>query len=264
MSFQDVGTALDLDTLKCGLDADVPESLRFRPTDSPLLWVHRGDGFRILRSHRQWDLGWLYCELSVPKLLFGHNFNALTEDEFLCAIQVLEHRLLTAGVALRRPILDSFPYRIDLNLNIVLKREWPDYLAMLGKIQPGNSLKPKLVGDTQNFNNRFRKIRLYDKLAMLPAHLVSQLPPIVIRAEMESRRREKIARHLGIEMLGDLRGNFARLDDWFRGYLWRAVADPRRLSTATREDVKRCEELQAKIQTGRHVLLVPQPRGLGD
>lgn len=114
----------------------------------------------------------LKIELSIPKLLFGNNFDELTESDFATGVAMLQSRLKEMGVMIFTKILENAPVSaIHYSKNIPLTDgTTPHYL--IGKIKQANISLALDVNQTDyrndghsyKWHSNSYEVAFYDKL----------------------------------------------------------------------------------------------------
>lgn len=136
----------------------------------------------------------LHIELSLPKLLYGNNFDELTDGDFEKVIQTLSSKLLFMGVHVKKDNLRTAPvYAIHYSKNISFDDFTSAHLILkdLGKIR----INGRLDLNFTDFRNQGEAVRYYAK-----SHEFVCYDKIADLSKSKDRAMEKDGRDHNLQM----------------------------------------------------------------
>lgn len=109
---------------------------------------------------------WLEIEISLPKVIYGHNFCELQKDHFGIVINSLYEMLLQFGVQIDPEELATTTSisRIDFCKNVLIQSSAKDFIRLLQKVRKKRCVTYDRYETSVLFGNRQQGLIVYDKV----------------------------------------------------------------------------------------------------
>jgi len=181
-----------------------------------------------------------YLQCSLPKVIAGNNYKALTKAEAEQAINSVGRELWNAGF--HTDIKKSSVSRIDIFKNVITEEPYMQYADLFRLLRGKRKLK-RDYGSTFLWHNTQEQLTIYDKIAEMKIKKVdtSNYPINTMRFEHRLLNKRKAAKVLGFSAAGEIVDNWQVIKDQSR-QAWN-----RDLFSFTIKDVEvmACEEVEA-------------------
>ncbi len=144
-----------------------------------------------------------FIQFSLPKVLTGSNFHAISETDAEIALEALGKDIQERGVQLNLNACRLS--RIDAFRNVYSEESFSDYTPLFNLLRAKRQLK-RDYGSTFLWSNTQREICVYDKIAevKLRGGSIREFPRNVIRFEYRLKNNRVTKKETGIETLRDI------------------------------------------------------------
>ncbi len=147
----------------------------------------------------------LYCQTSLPKLLYGSSLFEVKESDLDRSVAAIEKKLTEAGVDIPHNNLSDFTLsRVDFCRNLRVDHAPMDYLVALGDFYMPRRAKQDIEHETVTFRNSDHEMVFYNKVREVREtekqksvrDLAATMPEDILRVECREKRRRAIKRFL--------------------------------------------------------------------
>ena len=181
----------------------------------------------------------LFLQTSLPKIIHGENYQALNNDETICAIDAIENDLKHRGVGIN--LQECKTSRIDMFRMAMANNPFSSYAPVFRLLNAKRSHTTD-YGTTFTWANTQREICVYDKGTEMQNRGVksSALPINAIRFEYRLKTSRVCKNETGAGNVRELVNNLDNLQDVYRQALENSIfsLDAKALATVTANELE--------------------------